>query len=209
MAGGTLFHASAILEAPESVPMRQLEEVLDDGVMPLPDVLNVALQMARGLAAAHELNIVHRDLKPANVLLIPQGRRTLVKILDFGIAKIPTSDGGEKLTLVNSIVGTPHYMAPEQIEGVVDHRADIYAMGAVLYEMLTRHPPFDDDSLALLLAKHREDPPPRPRDTVGERCPVELETLILRCLEKDKMRRFQTATELADALRIVLQNNRK
>jgi serine/threonine-protein kinase len=180
-----------------------LEEVLDAGVMPLPEVLSVGIQMARGLAAAHERGIVHRDLKPANVLLLPQGTHSLVKLLDFGIAKIPTSDGGEKLTLVNSIVGTPHYMAPEQIAGAVDARADIYAMGAVLFEMLTRYPPFDDESLALLLAKHRTEPPPHPRDVVGERCPVALEEVILRCLAKDKAERFQSADDLCAALEAV------
>lgn len=179
-----------------------LEQVLDDGVMPIADLLSVATQMARGLSAAHQLEIVHRDLKPANILLIPSGKQALVKILDFGIAKIPTSDG-EGLTLVNSIVGTPHYMAPEQVHGEVDNRADIYAMGVVIYEMLTRHPPFDDESLALLLAKHRVEPPPRPRDVVGRRCPVALETLVLRCLEKDKEARFQTADELVAALEAV------
>ncbi len=181
-----------------------LEQALDGGVMPLPELLSVGIQMAQGLSAAHQLGIVHRDLKPANVLLLPFGEGVLVKILDFGIAKIPTSDG-EGLTLVDTIVGTPHYMAPEQVGGKVDARTDIYALGTVLYEMLTRHPPFEDESLALVLAKHRTDAPKRPTDVVGRRCPQELEAVVLRCLEKHPDARFQSADDVIAALTEVVQ----
>ncbi len=177
-----------------------LGEELLLGSLPIDRLKDVAMQLSKGLAAAHKLGIVHRDLKPNNIKLIDRGDRPLVKILDFGIAKSPTSDG-PALTLVNSIVGTPHYMAPEQIFGTVDGRTDIYAMGIVLYEMATGELPFDNESVALLLSMQRNDTPGTPSEQPGgEDCPPELDAIILKCLEKEKDARYQTATELMEAL---------
>lgn len=177
-----------------------LGEELLLGALPIDRLKDIAMQISKGLAAAHKLGIVHRDLKPNNITLVDRGDRPLVKILDFGIAKSPTSDG-QALTLVNSIVGTPHYMAPEQIFGVVDGRTDIYALGIVMYEMATGEVPFDEESVALLLSKQRnETPDPPSRHPGGEDCPPELDAIIMKCLEKEKDKRFQTAEEVTQAL---------
>ena len=180
-----------------------LGEELLLGSLPIDRLKDIGIQLSKGLAAAHTLGIVHRDLKPNNIKLLDRADRPLVKILDFGIAKSPTSDG-QALTLVNSIVGTPHYMAPEQIFGKVDGRTDIYAMGIVLYEMATGCLPFDEESVALLLSRQRNDmPTPPSQHEGGADCPPELDAIIMKCLAKEKEARYQTAEELAAALETV------
>ena len=180
-----------------------LGEELLLGALPIDRLKDIAIQVAKGLAAAHELGIVHRDLKPNNIKLVERADRPGVKILDFGIAKSVTSDG-QALTLVNSIVGTPHYMAPEQIFGTVDGRTDIYAMGILLYEMATGEVPFDEQSVALLLSKQRTAIPDPPSEHPGgEDCPPELDAIVMKCLEKDPDKRFQTADELVTALKTI------
>jgi serine/threonine-protein kinase len=167
-------------------------------------VRSIGIQVADGLRGAHDQNIVHRDLKPANIVLLERGDQpSFCKILDFGIAKSPTSDsGGESLvTMVGVMMGTPHYMAPEQIDGAVDARSDIYALGIVLYETLTGLPPFDAESVAEVLAMHKWGDMPPVHETFEQAdCPAGLEAVIRCCLEKDPADRYQSALELAEAL---------
>jgi molecular chaperone DnaK len=186
---------------------RTLEEALDrDGPMRAAMVRSIGIQVADGLRGAHDCKIVHRDLKPANIVLTERKDHPhYCKILDFGIAKSPTSDsgGGQTLvTMVGVMMGTPHYMAPEQIDGVaVDGRSDIYALGIVLFEMATGLPPFDAESVAEVLAQHKWGEVPAIHETCPDAdCPRALEAVIRKCLEKSPDDRYQTASELAEAL---------
>ena len=170
--------------------------------MPEPRALDIAAQVCKALGAAHDAGIVHRDLKPENIYLIKRDEtEDFVKVLDFGIAKV--AHGPTRLTRQGEVLGTPHYMSPEQCEGEnVDHRTDIYALGVLLYEMLTGQVPHDADTLMGILTKHLyEDPiPPKVRTPeVSE----ELEKVVMRCLDKDPAQRYSTMRELeADLARI-------
>ncbi|HVU04237.1 MAG TPA: serine/threonine-protein kinase [Polyangiaceae bacterium] len=161
--------------------------------------LFIARQIAAALGAAHAAGIVHRDLKPDNVMLIERaGTPDFVKVLDFGIAKIQSTSGASSnLTRVGSVFGTPAYMAPEQAAGKpVDHRADLYALGLVLYEMLAGRPAFEAEELVALLTKQLIEPPPPLPETISP----ETRDLVMRLLEKDPAARYQSTDELIAAI---------
>ncbi|MFO1464440.1 MAG: serine/threonine-protein kinase [bacterium] len=162
-------------------------------------IVHIARQIAEGLSAAHRAGIVHRDLKPDNVYLIDHGNeRDFVKILDFGIAKVP-KHGDTKLTRAGDVFGTPAYMSPEQAAGVpVDHRGDIYSVGVMLYEMASGKLPFEAETFMALLTKHMYHPLPplRSLPSTPKDLPVELEAVIQRCLAKDPSQRYQTMDDL-------------
>src|SRR5262245_61677646 len=155
----------------EYVEGSSLRDLIEKGPLPPRRALHIAHQIASALARAHALGIVHRDLKPENVMLVARdGDPDFVKVLDFGIAKVPvgelasrgaSSDGGQVLTQLGMVYGTPEYMAPEQALGQeVDARADLYALGAILFEMLAGVRPFDAESKVTLLGmKVTSDPP--------------------------------------------------
>ena len=152
--------------------------------------ISIAHQVAEGLAEAHKLGIVHRDLKPGNVMIDKEGQ---AKIMDFGIARAMREKG---ITGAGAIVGTPEYMSPEQVEGKeADQRADIYALGVILFEMVTGQVPFEGDTPFSIANKHKNEPPPIPRK-LAPQIPEALNKLILCSLEKDKAKRYQTAEEL-------------
>ena len=159
--------------------------------------------MSRGLGDVYKRQgIVHRDLKPENVFLTRrEGIDDFVKVLDFGIAKV--ANGPKRLTRDGEVLGTPHYMSPEQCEGEnVDHRTDIYALGVLLYEMLTGNVPHDADTMMGILTKQMYEEPIPPKVRVPQ-VSSELEQLILRCLDKKPEQRYQTMRELeADLARI-------
>jgi serine/threonine-protein kinase len=172
------------------------------GRMPEERAIRVAGQICRALSAAHDAGIVHRDLKPENVFLIERdGVEDFVKVLDFGIAKV--AHGPNRLTRAGEVLGTPHYMSPEQCEGEgIDHRTDIYALGVLLYEMLTGHVPHDADTMMGILTKHLYEDPVPPKVRVPE-VSAELEQVIMRCLEKKADHRYQTMHEIhTDLVRI-------
>jgi tetratricopeptide (TPR) repeat protein len=153
--------------------------------------------VAEGLAHAHAKGVVHRDIKPSNLILDREGR---VRILDFGLARL---DAGETLTASGDFLGTPLYMSPEQARSPrtsLDHRTDIYSLGATLYEMLAWHPPFEgehyQETLSHVLLR---DPPPMRRSS--PRIPADIETIVLKCLEKNSADRYQSADALAADLR--------
>lgn len=157
----------------------------------------IGSQIAHGIAAAHAIDIVHRDLKPDNISLVDRSGATFFpKILDFGIAKHPTSSSEGPITMAGSLVGSPYYMAPEQIiGGTICAQTDIYAMGIMLFEMITGAPPFLADSVAHVLQQHMDAVPPSIAERGGE-CPPHLENVIRRCLEKSADDRYPTARDL-------------
>jgi serine/threonine-protein kinase len=181
----------------EYVRGKQLTDLLHDGPVPQERALFIARQIASALAAAHAANIVHRDLKPDNVMLIQKaGTDDFVKVLDFGIAKVD-SPGKTQLTQIGSVFGTPQYMSPEQAQGkTVDRRADLYALGLLLHEMLRGEPTFQSEEMVgLLTAQMTAAPPPLP-STVD----AGVSAVVMKLLEKNPDHRFQTAEELVAAL---------
>ncbi len=177
---------------------RGLHQVLEvERTLAVPRALAIARQIALGLAAAHSWGVVHRDLKPHNVWLVEhRGDPDFVKVLDFGLAK---AIGSVRDTATGEMVGTPYYIAPEQITNRdVDHRADLYGLGCVLYELLVGRPPFLG-TLTQILMGHSEKVPDRPSHKNREVTPA-LDELVLRCLHKDRDERFHDAPDLIAAV---------
>jgi hypothetical protein len=179
------------------------EEIRRHGALQPRRAVDIAVRLCWGLQAAHRAGVIHRDLKPANILLAPDEENGEVpKIIDFGLAKLAaTATKGAPLTRVGQIIGTPQYMAPEQIGGKeVDSRADLYAVGCVLYAMLTGQPPFVDaeDDVDVLYRQVNE--PPAPLRSRAPHVSVELEAVVMGALEKDPARRFASGRDLAQAL---------
>src|SRR5437870_2364544 len=173
------------------------------GQMQLSEAVDIAIQVASALAAAHETGIVHRDIKPENIMLRPDG---YVKVLDFGIAKLAeqelpaTMPRDEALLLVEtnlgSILGTVRYMSPEQAcGGHVDKRTDIWSLGVVLYEMLTGHAPFTGDTPGEVMSSILEKEPP-PLTRYIARAPAELQQIVSKALRKDPGQRYDSVNEL-------------
>jgi HAMP domain-containing protein len=166
------------------------------GRLPLTAGLRVAKQLCAGLGAAHQVGVIHRDIKPENMIIEPSGN---AKLMDFGIAR-PVQRVAPGQTQAGFIVGTPHYLAPEQLEGKEpDQRADIYACGVVLFELFTGSLPFSGDNPMQVILKHLNEEPPRP-SAVWSQMPGELEQIILRCLTKDRGKRFANADQLGSAI---------
>jgi serine/threonine protein kinase/Flp pilus assembly protein TadD len=160
------------------------------GALPVGKSVSVARQVAEGLAEAHRLGIVHRDLKPHNIMIDRDGQ---AKVMDFGIARSVKAKG---ITGAGVIVGTPEYMSPEQVDGKdPDRRSDIYALGVVLFEMLTGRLPFEGDTPLSVAVKQKSEPPPDPKK-INALIPDDLRRVVLKCLEKSKERRYQSAEDL-------------
>ena len=190
--GGYLFYVMPFVEG-ESLR----EKLQRDGRLPIHEALRILREVLDALAYAHGHGIVHRDIKPDNVML--SGRHAIVA--DFGVAKAVSAAGGEKLTTVGLALGTPSYMSPEQATGEtdLDHRSDIYAVGALAYEMLAGEPPFNKRTAQAILAAQVME---QPEEITEKRSNVSpgFSHLIMRCLEKDRADRWQTAEELLPLL---------
>jgi hypothetical protein len=171
----------------EFVPGRTLRTLLDETALPPADVVDIAAQLARALAAAHNQGIVHRDLKPENVVVTPAG---IAKILDFGIARMESLTP-QRLTQTGTIVGTPGYMAPEQIVGEAsDFRIDQFAFGVLVYEMASGSNPFAANTIPETIARIRElEPPPLSTD-------AKLDSIVAICLRKRPAERYKTTQDL-------------
>ena len=188
------------------------DELAVDGALAPARALRIAAQVCDALDAAHRLGFLHRDIKPDNVMLIRRGADPdFVKVLDFGLAKLIEGAGGGALSVAaltqrDMVFGTPEYMAPEQAMGhALDGRADLYAVGATLFEMLTGRPPFADPSPMKLLAMHVRQPPPALAAARPDRgFPAPLEALVARCLAKSPDGRPASAGALAAELRAIV-----
>jgi len=164
------------------------------GFIPTGKTVSIARQICQGLAEAHSLGIVHRDLKPQNIMVDEGGN---AKIMDFGIARSLKLKG---MTGAGVMIGTPEYMSPEQVEGKeTDPRSDIYSLGVILYEMVTGRVPFEGDTPFTIGVKHKSEAPGNPKE-LNAQIPDDLSRLILRCLAKEKDKRYQTSEEIISDL---------
>lgn len=190
--GDIAYMAMELLEGVE------LREVMTRGEIPLRLALDIGAQAAEGLAYAHERGVVHRDIKPGNIMLV-RGRHA--KVMDFGIARMRISD---VKTQTGAILGSPKYMSPEQVAGRrVDHRADIFSLGVVLYELAAGEPPFSAPNMAQLMQQISIATPPPP-STVNPAVPAMLDLILARALEKEPDARYQSAAEFAADVRACL-----
>jgi serine/threonine-protein kinase len=177
----------------ELIQGRNLREVLrSEGALEPRRVAEIAVAVSAALGAAHERGLVHRDIKPANVLLTPDGD---AKVTDFGIAR--AWDDSDQLTRTGAVIGTATYFSPEQAQGLTaDGRSDLYALGVVMYELLTGVPPFVGESPVSVAYQHVREHAPPPSD-LNRNIPDALDAIVMRCLEKDPRRRYQTAGALS------------
>jgi len=167
------------------------------GPLSMRKTLSIGKQICQGLSEAHHLGVYHRDLKPHNIMIDREGN---AKIMDFGIALSQKANG---ITDSNIIIGTPQYLSPEQVEGKrVDQRADIYSLGVIFFEMVTGQVPFDGDTTLSIAVKHKTEIPRDPKE-FNAQIPEELSQLILKCMEKETEKRYQTAEELCSELTLI------
>lgn len=185
----------------EFVDGMTLKEWIDrEGPLALPAAVRIGVQILDALEHAHQNRVVHRDIKPHNIMITKNGR---VKVADFGIAR---AAGNGTLAYTDSIVGSAHYFSPEQARGgLVGEKSDLYSVGVVLYEMVTGDVPFGGESPIAVAIKHIQEDPVRPTQ-INLDLPVELEKVILRAMDKDQNRRYQTARDMLDDLNDLLRN---
>jgi serine/threonine-protein kinase len=179
-----------------------LERDGQPGLQSIPRCLHFAVQILRGLQIAHDASIVHRDMKPSNCFVIEKdGDPDFVKLLDFGISKLQQPDD-VKLTQTNSLLGTPLYMSPEQARSakLADHRTDLYAVGVILYELLTGRPPFDSDSTFTELLIKIATEEPTPLVEIRPDVPPALAAVVRRAFARDPKQRYGSAFELSEAI---------
>ncbi|HEY8429520.1 MAG TPA: serine/threonine-protein kinase [Sandaracinaceae bacterium] len=200
--GGHLYLAMELLEGELLTAWMERE-----GTPPLTECAQIAREILRSLAEAHQKGIIHRDLKPDNIFLarIDGHARPVVKVLDFGIAKAFRDDRkiDQLETQAGTVFGTPRYMSPEQAQGkALDHRSDLYSVGVLLYQLVTGRPPFVDDDAVVVMAKHiRETPEPLRVAAPDRPIPRSLEKIVMRALAKDPGQRFESADVFEAKLR--------
>ena len=183
------------MEYVEGTSLKQL--IATRGPLPVPVTLTIGKQLCRALEVAHEQGVIHRDIKPQNIAVEPNG---VLKVMDFGIARLATRPKDQGLTQEGMSIGTPDYMSPEQLSGMeLDARSDLFSAGVVLFECVTRRLPFEANTMYALIAKQLEEAPPDPR-TLNSEVPEGLARVILKAMAKEPADRYQSAAELHDAL---------
>jgi eukaryotic-like serine/threonine-protein kinase len=196
---GSVFFVMEFLDGEDLAAMLRRE-----GRLPWPRVRHLIMQVCRALEAAHAAGVVHRDMKPDNCFRISrQGDPDFIKVLDFGIAKVESGDtAGKGLTQTGMIFGTPEYMSPEQAQGEkIDHRADIYAVGVIMYQLLCGEQPFTGPSFMAVLTKHMFDVPRAPSEVAPDaKIPPDAEAIVLKAMQKDRTYRFQSMSELIESI---------
>ena len=171
--------------------------ILRKGRLSVRESVNIAIQVAMGLEAAHSNHIIHRDIKPQNIMISREGK---VKVTDFGIAKAATSN-----TITSNVMGSVHYTSPEQARGgFSDEKSDVYSLGVTMYEMLTGHVPFDGETTVAIAIRHIQEEMPSPREEVPQ-IPYSVEQIVLKCCEKSPDRRYAGMTDLLADLKRSLQ----
>lgn len=202
-------YAGTVYVVMEILVGKPLSDVMEEaGALGVERSLNIAEQLVSALSVAHAQNIIHRDIKPENLYLLSAGGGDFVKVLDFSIAKLPTEMVTAALTRAGSVFGTPHYMAPEQVEGKeVGPQTDLYAVGAVIYEMIAGEPPYDGASVIDILLKHVKSPAPQ-LSKLGIKLPHGLSELCVKLLAKKKQDRPQTADAVREELARMLADVR-
>lgn len=185
----------------EYISGKTLKELINySGKLSYNTAIKIALQIAKALDCAHRNNIIHRDIKPQNILVTESGE---VKVTDFGIAK---STDSQTITNTTSIIGSAHYLSPEQAKGTyIDFRSDIYSFGIVLYEMVTGRLPFEGDSPVTVALKHLQEEPIPPKN-INSAIPDSLNKLILKAIEKEPIKRYQNAKEIIQDLQKIQEN---
>jgi serine/threonine protein kinase/lipoprotein NlpI len=185
----------------EFVPGEDLKAFIKRaGQLSIGKSITIVEQVCEGLVEAHKLGVVHRDLKPQNIMIDKSGN---AHIMDFGIARSLSAEG---ITDAGVIIGTPEYMSPEQVGGEdVDQRSDLYSLGIILYEMVSGRVPFQSDSAFAVGMKHKSEKPQAPQ-TIDPQIPDNLNRMILKCLEKEKEKRFQTAEEILSELKVIKES---
>jgi serine/threonine-protein kinase len=195
--------------AMEYVEGETLQQALTHGPFSWPRALAVGAQIARSLREAHKLGLVHRDLKPANIMLLTEGTGgDVVKVLDFGLVKSFMAErphaghesNNTEITQAGVLLGSPMYMAPEQARNEADQRTDLYALGVLLFQCMAGRPPFLGKESIDVIVKHIREKPPELRSLVPE-VPLEVNALVMKCLEKEPAARFQSMDELLEAMR--------
>jgi serine/threonine protein kinase len=189
-------HGGVYFITMEYVEGKSLKDLIRSrGRLPVPATLTIAKQLCRALEVAHGQGVIHRDIKPQNLVVEPDG---VLKVMDFGIARLAQRSSG--VTEAGMVIGTPEYMAPEQLLGEdVDARIDLWAAGVVIYECLTGMLPFQADTPIVLITRVLEDTPAPPRSMSAD-IPQALSDLVMRVLAKDRDQRPRTAEELHDLL---------
>lgn len=183
---------------------QELSQALEGGPLPLARVVRIVMQVALALDYAHSFGFIHRDLKPANIFLCDSAHGPSIRILDFGSVKLQM-ESSSKLTALGTTLGSPYYMSPEQAMGAgdVDQRTDVFALGSILYEMLTNQVAFEGESIPHILSRIIEEEPDAP-STVHQNCPAGLDPVVAQALAKDKGQRFGSAVELANGMVLAL-----
>ena len=185
-----------VMEYVEGITLKTYIE--KKGQLVFKEATSIAIQVARGIEAAHNKNIIHRDIKPQNIMISTDGK---VKVMDFGIARAVSSN-----TISSEAMGSVHYAAPEQARnGFIDVRSDIYSLGIVMYEMVTGRVPFDGDTTVAVAIKHLQEEMVAPSVYAGD-LPISYEKIVLKSTQKNQERRYQTIGDLLADLRKVLTN---